>query len=355
MDRFAGVLYDGLKASGYQVRLLKPPSILGRILPSATGLGKWLGYLDRFLLFCPLLKKAANWADVVHICDQANAVYAPYLNRKPLVLTCHDMNAIRSAFGEFTDHTTGPTGKVYQRWILSGLKQARHVACVSNSTYNDVLRLTGLNASKVSLLRNGFNYPYRRMSEVESLHYLKQLGLGGSQPFFLHVGGNYWYKNKEGLLLIFRQLIGFKEIQQHKLVLAGESLNHQLRLSAKKIGISDRLQEAPNVTNEQLCALYSSAEGLIFPSLAEGFGWPIIEAQACGCLVFTSNSPPMTEIGGNAAVYFDPLDEIFAARIIWKVVQDSKSLREQGYQNVMKFSTKKMISKYIDCYRLVMS
>jgi len=355
MDRFAGVLYDGLRAAGLQVRLLKPQPVFGRMLPSATGLGKWLGYLDRFLLFRPLLKHAADWADVVHICDQANAVYAPCLNRKPHVLTCHDMNAIRSAFGEFTEHTTGLTGKVYQRWILAGLKQARHVACVSDTTYDDVLRLTGLEADRVSVVRNGFNYPYRPMSEKLSLYHVEQIGIADAAPFFMHVGSNEWNKNKEGLLRIFCQLIRLAVGKKWHLVLAGHGLTNDLRFLAQKIGISDRIRETPNVTNEQLCALYSSTEGLIFPSLAEGFGWPIIEAQACGCPVFTSDRTPMTEVGGNGAVYFDPLNEAGAARMIYNALQGKELLRKRGFRNAMKYSTGAMISDYVDRYRFVLS
>ena len=58
-----------------------------------------------------------------------------------------------------------------------------------------------------------------------------------------------------------------------------------------------------NVDNETLRALYSAAELLLFPSLEEGFGWPIVEAQACGCRVVTSQKAPMTEAGGDAAFY----------------------------------------------------
>ena len=353
MDRFAAVLNNGLRDAGHVVRLLKPKPFFGRIWPSATRLGKWLGYLDRFLLFRPKLKQTAEWADVVHICDQANAVYTPCLKRKPHILTCHDMNAIRSALVEFSEHTTGLTGKVFQHWILYGLKQAQHVVCVSKNTYDDVMRLTGLEHERVSLVKNGFNYPYRRMDEVECLKYLWQIGLGNCQPFFLHVGGNYWYKNKKGLLRIFNQLINLQQIQQLKLVIAGENLDHQQQLLAIKLGISGRIQEIPNVTNEQLCALYSSAEGLIFPSLAEGFGWPIIEAQACGCPVFTSNRSPMTEIGGNAAVYFDPIDEVSAAEIIWKTIQSNGDIQARGYHNTKQYSTMTMIMEYVDCYKLV--
>ena len=146
-------------------------------------------------------------------------------------------------------------------------------------------------------------------AELASYH-LEQIGIEDTGPFFLHVGNNDWNKNRKGLLRIFYQFTRLALGNKLHLVLAGQGLTDELRFLAQKIGISDRIREAPDVTNEQLCALYSTAEGLIFPSLAEGFGWPIIEAQACGCPLFTSNRAPMTEIGGSAAVYFDPVDEV---------------------------------------------
>jgi len=353
MDRFAGVLYEGLRATGHLVRLMKPQPFFGRIFPSATGFGKWLGYLDRFILFSLILKQAADWADVVHICDQANAVYIPWLNRKPHVVTCHDMIAIRSAFNEIAEHKTGATGKVYQRWIIAELKKARHVACVSKTTYDDVLRLTRIETGRVSVVKNGLNYPYRHMSEKLSLHHLEQIGIADAVPFLLHVGSNDWYKNKEGLLRIFCQLIRLAAGKKWHLVVAGQGLTDELRILARKIGISDRIREAPNVTNEQLCALYSCADGLIFPSIAEGFGWPIIEAQACGCPVLASNRRPMTEAGGDGAVYFDPLDVSGAAGIILQAIQNKDHLRQRGYRNAAKFSARDMIDAYIQIYRLV--
>ncbi|MFC1789200.1 glycosyltransferase family 4 protein, partial [Thermodesulfobacteriota bacterium] len=296
MDRFASLLFDGLKSREHDVRLLKPLPLIGRLRPSPTGLGKWLGYLDRFILFRPLLKQTVDWADVVHICDQANAVYVPWLKGKPHVVTCHDMLAISSALGEIREHTTGVTGRIYQRWILAGLKKSQHLICVSETTREDLLRLTGLAPDRVSVVRNGLNYPYRPMSGRESLYHIKQMGLANVSPFFLNVGNNNWYKNKEGLLRIFGQMARLAGDEEGNLVIVGAGLNERLRVLAQKNGICDRIRELSNVTNEQLCALYSAAEALIFPSLSEGFGWPIIEAQACGCPVFTSNRRLMTEV-----------------------------------------------------------
>jgi glycosyltransferase involved in cell wall biosynthesis len=351
MDRFASLLFDGLTSLGHGVRLLKPPPFIGRLRPSPTGLGKWLGYLDRFILFRPVLTKAVRWADVVHICDQANAMYVPWLKGKPHVVTCHDMLAIRSAFWEIGEHQTGLTGRIYQRWILSGLKKTKHAICVSETTREDVLRLTKISPKNVSVVRNGLNYPYRPMPPNEFAGHLERMGLTKYNPFLLHVGGNFWYKNKAGLLRIFARMIHLDDNNNLNLVLAGAALPENLARLATELGVYDRIREAINVTSEQLCALYSAAQGLIFPSLAEGFGWPIIEAQACGCPGFTSNRKPMTEVGGYGAVYFDPEDETGAAEMVINSLKNKPQLIQQGFQNAANYTTEAMISGYIAEYR----
>jgi glycosyltransferase involved in cell wall biosynthesis len=116
------------------------------------------------------------------------------------------------------------------------------------------------------------------------------------------------------------------------------------------VGIGDRVKELGSVSNEDLCALYSRAEGLLFPSLEEGFGWPVLEAQASGCPVFTSNRAPMTEVGGDAAVYIDPNNPVTAAEVINQHLDDLQGMRERGLVNAQKFSNLKMRDAYIEIY-----
>ena len=73
---------------------------LGRLGAGHAGAAKWLGYVDKFALFPPELRRAMAWADLVHVCDQGNAMYMRYLQNKPHLLTCHDVLAIRSALGD---------------------------------------------------------------------------------------------------------------------------------------------------------------------------------------------------------------------------------------------------------------
>jgi len=107
------------------------------------------------------------------------------------------------------------------------------------------------------------------------------------------------------------------------------------------------------LSNEDLCAVYSLAEGLLFPSLQEGFGWPVLEAQSCGCPVFATGRPPMTELGGDAAIYFDPLQVEDAAKIISRALESRAAICEDGLVNVQRFTVQKMIDGYVSAYRKV--
>jgi glycosyltransferase involved in cell wall biosynthesis len=88
--------------------------------------------------------------------------------------------------------------------------------------------------------------------------------------------------------------------------MAGQPFMREMRRFQYDNAAGRDVIELIDPSNEELQALYSCANLMLFPSLQEGFGWPIIEAQACGCPVVTSNRMPMTEIGGDAATYIDP-------------------------------------------------
>jgi glycosyltransferase involved in cell wall biosynthesis len=322
--------------------------------PNETGIGKWLGYVDRFLIFPPQLRKLAAWADVVHICDQSNAMYVEWVGEKPHVVTCHDLLAIRSALGEIPENPTRWTGRMLQRWVLRGLRRAQLVACVSEQTRSDVLRVVGRALAGTSVVSNALNYPYSQMEHDNAIRKCSGLGLHAERPFFLHVGGNDWYKNRQGVLRIFGTLASLPEFKLHHLAMVGKPWTSAMRAYIRDIGLSGRIHEVIDVSADVLHALYSRADALIFPSLEEGFGWPVIEAQACGCLVFTTARAPMTEVGGQAAVYIDPSDEVAAAQAIASGLKQRDLRVPLGLENAKRFSTERMLQGYIDAYRSVL-
>ncbi len=358
MQKFTDCLEQHFNGQGHEVKVCQPQTFFASGFSSTvSGAGKWLGYLDKYLLFPLNLKKLATWADVIHICDHSNAIYVPYIKNRPHLVTCHDLMAVRSALDEFNQYNrVSGSGRLQQHWILKSLKQADRIAAVSQATKDDLLRLTGKRNVRVDVVYNGLNYPFRRLEKPVALSLLKDKGIKENTRFLLHVGGNQWYKNRKGLLGIFSKICRLQPDKDLKLVLAGKPLAEEHIALIKKYELQDKVVPITDLSTEQICALYSLCEAFVFPSLCEGFGWPVIEAQACDALVFTSNRPPLTEVGGAAAIYIDPDDHAQSAITILKVLDRPESIRQTKKAivgHLGQFTTESMISGYLDLYQSI--
>ena len=351
MQRFARLLRDGLSAAGHTVALLSPTPVLGRNTRVPAELAKWLGYVDKFTLFPPTLRSAARSADVVHICDHSNSIYVDHIADRPHVVTCHDVLAIRSAQGDIPGINTRWTGRRLQRLILGGIRKASHVVCVSEATCRELERTSGIPPERTSVIHNSLNYPYHPMAPHEAEPRIRALCYGLRAPFLLHVGGNQWYKNRLGVLRLFRRVV--RRDKRFHLVMAGKAFTGDMKAYVNRHSLRGVVHELTSVPEEDLRALYSSASALVFPSLQEGFGWPIIEAHACGCPVVTSDRPPMTDIGGSACVYVNPEDPESGASGFFAVCDRRMELAKAGLQNASQFSVEKMIAEYVETYRRV--
>jgi glycosyltransferase involved in cell wall biosynthesis len=335
--------------------LVRPePTWLGTRTSSA-GLGKWLGYGDKLLRFPTTLRAAAQTHDVVHILDHSNAPYCRTLADRPHLVTCHDLLAVRSALGEFPQNPTRWSGRRLQAMILRGLRRAQKIACVSRATIADVARLTGQPEARVALVPNGLNHPYGPMPMEMVSRHLIALGLRDTGRYLLHIGGNHWYKNRSGVLRIvaaLRRLPGYDDV---RLVMAGEALDEELVRIARDEGLSAHLHAVGSVTNDQLNALYVGALGLVFPSLHEGFGWPVIEAQACGCPAFVSDRAPLPEVAGAGAVTLDPTAPVAAAQAIALGLTRREDLVAAARANASQYTTAAMIDGYVALYRTLVA
>ena len=291
-----------------------------------------------------------RWADVVHICDHSNSFYTKHMRSVPHIVTCHDLLAVRSALGEIPENRTRWTGRQLQRMILNGLKEAQHIACVSEATRRDLLRIASIPAGRVSRIYNSLNYPYKPMEKHEAAPRLQKLRVDPNQSFLLHVGGNQWYKNRLGVLRIFSQVIKRPVKHNLNLVMVGKPWTPDMRRFVDAHGMNNVAIELTEVGDEDLRALYSTARMLLFPSLQEGFGWPIIEAQSCGCPVLTSDRPPMDEVGGSAAIYIDPEKPELAALTLEAALSRNLFAREPSLENAARFNESTMIDSYLFLY-----
>jgi glycosyltransferase involved in cell wall biosynthesis len=307
--------------------------------------------VDKYVMFPAQFRAAVRWADVVHICDHSNAMYSSWVGGTPCVVTCHDMLAVRGALGEETDCPASVTGRYLQRWIVRGLRRASVLASVSTATAEDVKKIVGGSAPKQRVILNALNYPYRRISREEAAERLRQAGpLEITRPFVLHVGQNHARKNRAGVIRAFALAASEADLQ---LVLAGQALSPELQELARAEGVAERVRVVVKPGNEVLEALYNQALALFFPSRFEGFGWPLIEAQACGCPVVCSRCVPFTEVVGASAISRDVDDERGFAEEIVRLARDAgerEAWSAAGLRNAARFDAEQMIARYVDVY-----
>ncbi len=349
INRFISLIEKGLNKIGHEVCRIQITPVLGKFKPSVRGWGKWLGYMDKFLIFPFQLRQYIDWADIVCICDQGFSYYTGYLRNKTHLVICHDLLAIRSALGEIPENPTSWTGRQYQSLIFKGLKQAQYIACSSEATYADVLRLTQINPNRVTVIEDCLSEQYEQMATEEALTRVSKFNINLNSPLLIHVGGDQWYKNRLGLLTIFNYLRSQPDMGNIQLAMIGKPLSQEMHQFITINNLQKHVIEIVTPSDDDLRAFYSIATALIFPSLKEGFGVPVIEAQVCGCPVFTSNRSPLTEICRDAAVYFDPQDYQSAAKIIGENLLNHEKMREikqKGFTNADRFSFQRMIESY---------
>jgi len=309
MPRYAGMLANAYRERGHQVAIWAPQPLFHRLL-AGTRLAKWAGYIDQYLVF-PM---QVRWRllmqpkDQLYVfCDQALGPWVPLVKHLPHVVHAHDLLALRSALGLIPENPTSRTGQIYQRYIRNGFQQAQRFIAVSTRTKEDLHEHAGIDPGKVSVVFNGLNQALGPMAFHEAQPLLHQAGLP-DQPegFLLHLGGSQWYKNTVGVIEIYRMYVTHQNAKSQPalpLVMVCPPPSEQVREAMSRLPAGAKVHFCQGIDSQTLRAAYATCKAFIFPSLAEGFGWPIIEAQACGALVLTTDDSPMNEIGGAAPFY----------------------------------------------------
>lgn len=366
MQRFADSLHVQLAALGVDVEISRPPVIAGRPGDGAAqGIRKWLGYLDKFLLYPPRLRRGVSGrapaSTVVHLCDHSNAMYVPWIRHVPHVVTCHDLLAVRRALGEFGGERTRWSGRRLQGMIRCGLREASCIVSDSDATRRDVQRLVG-GAHRDVVIPPAVSPAFTRRSQADAASQFVGLrpdtGTNWShratQPFILHVGGNQWYKNRAGLIDIYAALVA-RMPAAPALVLAGAPLTRELEDRIVSLSLQNRVVSFSDLSDDDLACLYSTAALLLFPSRAEGFGWPVAEAMACGCRVVASGVAPLTEVAGDAATYIDAANPEGAAAVIESVLHEPDAERQArvatGLSRAAGLNGPAMAAGYVAVYR----
>ncbi len=367
MPRFANMLAEGMSDRGHTVNMWSPKARFFN-LPFGR-LKKWLGYIDQFILF-PIeirsrLKKLP--ADTLFVfTDQALGPWVPLVSKRPHIIHCHDFLAQRSALGEIVENKVSFTGRIYQQFIRHGYSLGRNFISVSQNTQTDLHRFLQIQPTCSRVVYNGFNQIISPIDALQAKQRLSaQLGIDISAGYILHVGGNDWYKNRSGVIEMFNHWRSLYA-SHLPLLLIGSKPSQSLLECRDRSGYKKDIYFLSGLRDETVRLAYSGATVFLFPSLAEGFGWPIAEAMASGCPVITTNQPPMTEVAADAGFYISRkptgqeaneqwLNESAAMidTIICFSPQQRRMAVEKGLNNAKRFNTKTALDEIEKIYRNV--
>ncbi|MDE2010056.1 MAG: glycosyltransferase family 4 protein [Candidatus Omnitrophica bacterium] len=314
-----------------------------RRLPDFSGYKNLRRYPDYF-------KQGAGRYDVYHFPCLGDI--SSYTGK--LVVTIHDF-----VYKTWPQTHTPQAVESMERCMQAVAEKADHIICISENTRRDLHRLYNVAYEKSSVVYNGVDHDmFRPLSSQERLAAaggLKTLGI--ERPYVLYVGTIEPRKNLDGLLEGFALLKAGKAFDG-LLVVAGMKgwMMESLRERIKGLGIEKDVVFTGFISDETLRLLYNMAEVFVFPSLYEGFGFPIVEAFCCGAPVVTSATSSCAEIAGDAAVTVDPQDTGKIARAMEQVLTDQtlkKSLQEAGLKRAQEFSFLTMARKTLDVYRKI--
>jgi glycosyltransferase involved in cell wall biosynthesis len=368
MPLFAGLLEQGFRGRGWEVEVWECPVVFGRI-PAPCALAKWLGYLDQFVVFPVIVWRRLqreSHGTLFVFADQALGPWVPLVANRPHVVHCHDFLAQRSALGEVPWNRTSASGKIYQRLIRRGFRRGQNFISVSEATRRDLHRFYGGEPAVSEVVSNALNGDFSPGDREAARQKLGEAcGADLRAGWILHVGGNQWYKNRTGVVEIYeawRAMSG----KSLPLLMFGPRPDANLMAQISRCPVREFIHRIGPVDFSILREAYRGAEALVFPSLAEGFGWPVAEAMACGCPVICPRAEPMSEVGRNAAAYFEPLvpgaDRARwardAAEVLSCVLQEDDEARgrrlERGLENVRRFEPGKILGEYERVYRSVL-
>ncbi|CAM3673654.1 glycosyltransferase family 4 protein [Flavobacterium chungbukense] len=311
---------------------------LNKFLPENNFKGKvrLANYLNKVQ---SLNKVAKGDFDVFHP-TYYNDSFISKIKNKPFVVTFYDM--IHEKFSDQFEILKSDDKILDNKKRL--LEKSSRVIAISQTTKNDIIELFDVDSSKIDVVYLGSsleNFNIENKSLVE-------------EDYVLFVGNRGNYKNFDFFLNAIAELL----IQENlKLVCAGGGeFSHEERILISFLKLDSRVIFKKILNDNDLSNYYSNALFFCFPSLYEGFGIPVLEAFASGCPILLSNGGSLPEVGGDAAIYFDPTDQDSLRKSMIELLNDEKLrflLKEKGYKRLEKFSWDKTFENHLDVYKSI--
>lgn len=238
--------------------------------------------------------------------------YDPYFLKhlkKPYVITVHDM--IYELYPQYFD--AKDKFVAHKKEVI---RKADHIIAISGSTKKDLQRIYSVDDEKITVIHHGF-YPETTQQQPQGFT---------STNYLLFVGDRVHYKNFQ----LFAEAIAPLLTNDQSLQLVctgGGAFTTDENIFFIKQGIADKVLQV-NASNEELNFLYQHAKLFVFPSLYEGFGFPLLEAFSNNCPVAASNTSSFTEVGGEAVAYFDPTDKSSIHSVVSSLLSNAAAIQE---------------------------
>ena len=273
----------------------------------------------------------------------------PFFVKCKKILVVHDL-------GFFLPNRIYPLRDIfYIRLMLKpSIKKADHIITVSKHTKKDLVRIMGINEDDITVTYPAPNERYKEIIEEKLLNQIKQK-YNLDNPFIFNPSACALRKNVVRLLKAFKRI---SDKTPHNLFITGGKPNRvkQIKKTVEQLNLQDRIKIQSCIPEEDMPAIYHLADLCVFPSLYEGFGFPIVEAMSCRCPVITSNTSSMPEVAGNAAILVDPYNEKEISNAIYEILispQLQRSLVDKGLKRARNFDWKKTAKETLDIIEMI--
>ncbi len=341
ISRYITCLANQLIKNGLDVKIVAPlfKNIYLNQIPKKNIIGK---YIKRF----PPLKIFEFYSDYIFEKyinkHQPRIVHDTYYSKNLLscknsakIVTMHDL--IHKKFPHYYDG-------IKKRLLLTKiLNDVDYFICVSRNTQKDLIDYYNVPENKTSVIYHGAEHLNK--AEIKNKPNILE------KPYVLYIGSRSRYKNFNIIPKAFSES-KFKN-EFNIVCFGGNAFSDKEKNYFKKLNFDQNQIIQIDGNDEVLFHLYSNARTLIFPSIYEGFGLPLVESMYCGCPIISSNTSVMPEICGNAAEYFNPYNSEELSVAINKIVYSDNcrlKLINNSKSNVKKFTWKKCAEKTINVY-----
>ncbi len=258
---------------------------------------------------------------------------APLYSNCRSVVMVHDLIPLRFP------KKISPLTPYFKYYIPQVLKQAKHIICNSQATATDIIDFFGVSSTKITPIPLAYDANHFKPLKVtpETISKTKI-------PYFLYVGRHDPHKNLPRLIEAFARI---RNYQDYELWLAGPTdkrYTPKLQQQATELGIINQVKFLDYVSYDQLPILLNQSLALVFPSLWEGFGFPVLEAMGCGTPVITSNLSSLPEVAGDAGLLINPYQVSEMTDAMEQIVNDDglrSQLQTLSLQQSSKFSWQK--------------